>query len=81
MKYILVFCSDSEKRLLLLHAQIDDKCSDSSHSPLKSHCFTKWIENYDAVVVSRSSIWRLLVLLINRQNQEMEKFLEGLCVI
>ena len=32
---------------------MDDKCSDSLHSPLKRNCFTKWIENYDAVFVFR----------------------------
>ena len=27
------------------------KYPDTSHSRLKRHCFTKWIENYDAVFV------------------------------
>ena len=27
------------------------KCLDSSHSRLKRHCSTKWIENYDVVFV------------------------------
>ena len=43
--------SNSEKRLSLLNAQVNDKCPDSSHSRLKHHCSTKWIENYDAVFV------------------------------
>ena len=50
MKDIGIF-SDSEKRLSLLHAQVDDKCLGSSHSRLKRHRSTKWIENYDAVFV------------------------------
>ena len=32
---------------------MDDKFSDSLHSPLKRNCFTKRIENYDAVFVFR----------------------------
>ena len=51
MKDISVFFSNSQKRLSLLHAQVDDKCPDSLRSPLKRHCSTKWIENYDAVFV------------------------------
>ena len=43
--------SDPEKRLSLPHAQVDDKCPDSSHSRLNRHCSTKCIENYDAVFV------------------------------
>ena len=35
---------------MLLHAQVNGKCPDSSHSPLKCHCSTKWIENYDVFV-------------------------------
>ena len=34
-----------------MHAQVNEKCPDSSHSRLKRHCSTKWIENYDAVFV------------------------------
>ena len=49
-KHIGIF-SKFQKRLSLLHAQFNDKCPDSSHSPLKRNCFTKWIENYDAVFV------------------------------
>ena len=33
-----------------MHPQVYDKCPDSSHSRLKSHCSTKRI-NYDAVFV------------------------------
>ena len=43
--HICIF-SNSEKRLLLLHAQVNDKCPDSSHLTLKRNCSTKWIENY-----------------------------------
>ena len=43
--------SNYEKGLSLLHASVNDKCPDSSHSRLKRHCSTKWIENYDAVFV------------------------------
>ena len=51
MQDISAFFSNSHKRLLLLHAQVNDKCPDSSHSPLKRNCSTKWIENYDVVFV------------------------------
>ena len=47
-KYIGIF-SNTEKRLSLLHAKVNDKCPDSSHSPLKRHCSAKWIENYGSV--------------------------------
>ena len=40
-----------EKHLSLLHAQINGKCSDSSHSRLKRRYSRKWIANYDAVFV------------------------------
>ena len=43
--------SNSQKRLSLLHAHVNDKCPDSSRSPLKRNCSTKWIENYNAVFV------------------------------
>ena len=43
--------SNSQKRLSLLHAQVNEKFPDSSHSPLKRNCSTIWIENYDAVFV------------------------------
>ena len=49
-RHIGIF-SNSQKRLSLLHAQFNDKCPDYSHSRLKSNCFTKWIEHYDAVFV------------------------------
>ena len=40
--------------LSLLHAQVNNKCPDSSHLRLKRHCSTKWIENYDAVFVFKA---------------------------
>ena len=43
--------SNSEKLFSLLHAQVNDKCPDTSHSRLKRHCSTMRIENYDAVFV------------------------------
>ena len=49
-RHIGIF-SNSQKRLSLLHAQVNDRCPDSSRSHLKRNCFTKWIENYDAVFV------------------------------
>ena len=49
-RHIGIF-SNSEKRFSLLHAQVNDKCPDSSRSPLKRNCSTKWIEDYDAVFV------------------------------
>ena len=49
-RHIGIF-SNSEKRLSLLHTQVNDNCPDSLHSCLKRHCSTKWIENYDAVFV------------------------------
>ena len=49
-RHIGIF-SNSVKYLPLLHAQVNDKCPDPSHSPLKRNCSTKWIENYDAVFV------------------------------
>ena len=51
MKDILVFFSNFKGRFLLLHAQVNGKCPDFSHLRLKRHCFTKWIENYDAVFI------------------------------
>ena len=51
--HFLVFgiFSNSEKRFSLLHAHVSGNCSDSFNSRLKSHCSTKWIENYNAVFV------------------------------
>ena len=46
-RHVGVF-SNSEKHLSLLHAQVNGKCPDSSHSRLKRHYSTKWIENSDA---------------------------------
>ena len=50
VRHIDIF-SNSQKRLSLLHAQVNDKCPDSSHSPLKHNCSTKGIGNYDVVFV------------------------------
>ena len=41
MKDISVFFSNFQKHLSQSHAQIDDKCPDSLHSRLKSHCSTR----------------------------------------
>ena len=49
-RHIGIF-SNYKNRLSLLHAQVNDKCPDSLHSPLKRNCSTKWIENYDIVLV------------------------------
>ena len=49
-RHISIF-SNSQKRLSLLRAPVDDKCPDSSRSPLKRNCSTKWIENYNVVFV------------------------------
>ena len=51
MKDILVFFSNFQKRLSLLHRQVNVKCPDSSHSPLRRNCPTKWIKTYDVVFV------------------------------
>ena len=51
MKDISDFFSKSENRLSLLHAEVNGRCPDSSHSRLKRHCSTKWIEDHDAVFV------------------------------
>ena len=80
MKDISVFFFNSQKRLSLLHAQVDDKCPDFSRSPLKDNCSTKWIENCDVVFVFNEFYPAVGVLLINCQNQEMERLLEGLCL-
>ena len=77
MKDILVFFSNSQKRLSLLHAQVDDKCPDSSHSPLKRNCSTKWIENYDAVFVFKefypAVVGSLNQLSKSRDGEDLEK--------
>ena len=49
-KQIGIF-SNFQKRLSLLHAEVNDKCPDSSRSHLKRNCSIKWIENYDIVFV------------------------------
>ena len=49
-RHVGVF-SNSQKRLSLLHVQINDKCLDSLRLHLKRNCSTKWIENYNAVFV------------------------------
>ena len=49
-RHIGIF-SNSQKPLSLLHAQVNDKCLDSSRSRLKRNCSTKWIENCNAVFV------------------------------
>ena len=49
-RHIGIF-SNSQKRLSLLHALVNDKCPDSSRSLLKRNCSTKWSENCDVVLV------------------------------
>ena len=50
--YIGTFSTcNSQKSLSLLHAQVNGKCPDSSSSPLKRNCSTKWIKNCDVVSV------------------------------
>ena len=44
----MIFFSNSEKRLLLLHAQVNDKYPNFSR--LKCHCSTKWIRNYNVFI-------------------------------
>ena len=51
MKDIATFFSNSSKRLSTLHSYISRKCPDSSHSRLKRHCTTRWVENQEAVIV------------------------------
>ena len=70
-----------KKRLSLLHAQVNDKCPGFSRSRLKRNCPQSGLRSMMLSLFSRSSIRRLLVLLINCQNQEIEKFLEELCLI
>ena len=47
----LYFFSNSQKRPALQHDQNNDKCPDSSHSPLKRNCSTKWVDNYDVTTI------------------------------
>ena len=63
--------SDSEKRLLLLHTHVNDKCPDSSHSRLKRHCSTKWIENYDAVFVFKE-FYQVVVGFLNQLSESRD---------
>ena len=51
MEDILVFFLILKNIFLLLHAQVNDKCSDSSRSSLKHNYSTKWIDDYDVVLV------------------------------
>ena len=55
LRHIGIF-SNSKKRLSLLHAQVNDRCPDSSHSPLKRNCSTKWI----AVFVLKEFYWAVV---------------------
>ena len=63
-----------------LYAQVNDKCSDSSHSPLKRNCSTKWIENHD-VFVFKEFYPAVVGSFDYCQHQKMKKFLKGLCLI
>ena len=51
MKEIAVFFRYSNKRLPILHHQISIECPESSHSRLKKHCCTRWVENQEAIIV------------------------------
>jgi hypothetical protein len=48
---IAVFYSDSNKRLLDLQACIDEQCPESSHTRLKKHCDTRWVEKQSSILV------------------------------
>ena len=50
-KEIAVFFRDSNKRLPILHRQISIECPESSHSRLKKHCCTRWVEKQEAIIV------------------------------
>ena len=54
-KRVSIF-SNFQKPLSLLHAQVNDKCPDSSHLILKRHCSTTWIKNYDVVFDQCNSV-------------------------
>ena len=66
---------------LILKTFFATACPDSLHSRLKRNCSTKWIKNYNVIFVFKEFYPAVAGLLINCQNQEMEKFLEGLCLI
>jgi len=53
MHDLAVFYSDSNKRLLNLQQNIEQKCPESSRTRLKKHCTTRWVEKQDAVLVFR----------------------------
>ena len=71
-----VFFSNSEKRLSLLHAQVNGKCPYSSHSRLKYHCFTKWIENYEAVFVFKE-FYPAVVGYLNQLSKSRDEVVLG----
>ena len=71
MKDKSVFFSNSQKRLSLLHAQIDDKCPDSWHSRLKRHCSTRWIEKHDSVFVFKE-LYRAVVDFLDQLSESRD---------
>jgi len=49
MHEIAVFYKDSNKRLLNLQQYVHSECPESSHTRLKKHSATRWVEKQDAV--------------------------------
>jgi len=48
---LAVFYSDSNKILLNLQQNTEQKCLESSRTRLKKHCTTRWVEKQDAVLL------------------------------
>ena len=72
----MVIFSNSEKRFSLLHAQVNDKCPDSSHSRLKRRRSTKWTEEYDAVFVFKE-FYPAVVAYLDQLSESREKEVFG----
>ena len=49
MHELAVFYCSSNKRLLHLQECIQEECPESTHSRLKMHCTTRWVERQEAV--------------------------------
>ena len=70
--------SNSEKRFSLLHAQINGKYLDCSHSSLKHNCSTKWIEDHNVVFVFKE-FYAAVVSYLNQLSESRDgKFLRAL---